>query len=173
MIRDKIDLNYTLKQMESILKINVNVKDIKDQVRLSRKFIEERIYESIPEDKTIYDLEGHDKVDAFLGSLIDCLKNFSLILCIEAYDLSFGETLKTINFLGSNELHLTNSFKVLSKRDLQKNRNVFFDDLLKAFSMTKTCTLRRIVCIMAVFEDIGMMDAVAILAHHIVIGVYA
>jgi len=170
MIRDKINIEYTLRQFESILKINTSVADLREQVKLSRKLIEESIYEVIPEGKTIYDLEGHDKADAFLGSLTECIKNFSLIVCIEAYDLNFSQTLKSVNYLGGSELQLTNSFKVLSKKDLQTKRTTFFEDILKAFSLIKTCELRRIVCIIAVLENIGMLDAAAVLAHHIVLG---
>ncbi|MBR1735594.1 MAG: hypothetical protein IJ736_01075 [Firmicutes bacterium] len=72
--------------------------------------------------------------------------------------------------MGGSELQLTNSFKVLSKKDLQPRRASFFEDILKAFSLIKTCELRRIVCIMAVLENIGMLDAVAVMAHHIVLG---
>lgn len=172
MLRDKVNMEYTLRQFEALLKINVNAADIKEQALLSKKFVEESIYEEIPLGKTIYSLEGHEKTDTFLGSVTECIKNFSLIICIEAYDLHFGQTLKTINYLGVTELELVNSFKVLSKCDLQQRRTSFFDDLLKAFSIIKVCELRRIVCILAVLEEIGMLDAAAILAHHIVMGAY-
>lgn len=169
-LRDKVNLDYTLRQFEAVLKVNPNVTNLNEQVILSRRAIEENIYESIPDGKTIYDLEGHEKTDMFLGSITECLKNFSLVVTLEAYDLNFGQTLKSLNYLGSSELSITNSFKILSKRELQSERVHFFSDLLKGFSAAGIGELRRIVCIMGIFENIGMMDAVAILAHHVVLG---
>lgn len=170
MLRDNVSLEYTLRQFESILKINPSTENIKEQIQLSKKAIEEKIYEVIPSEKSIYDLEGHEQTDIFLGSLMECLKNFSLIVTLEAYDLKFGQTLKSLNYLGSSELGLTNSFKILSKKDLQMEKIHFFDDLLKGFSATNVGELKRIICIMGVLENIGMMDAVGILAHHVVLG---
>lgn len=168
-IRETLNIDYILKQFENLFSIDPNTPDLKQQVMLSRSVIEQRIKTSIPENG-IYFLKGYDQVDILLGALADCLKNMALLVNIESYDSVFGQTLKDVNYLGTTETKLINSFKILSKKDLQVRRVEFFSDLLTAFSAIKVCTLRRIMCIIGVLENIGVLDGVAILANHIVIG---
>lgn len=170
MIRNMLSLEYTLNMFEEVLHINPTCPDIGQQVVISRHAIESDIYETIPEGKSIYALEGHDKVDDFLGSCVECLKNFALLVCLESFDLKFSQTLKSLNYIGASSIELLNTFRVLAKQDLQHNRYTFMKDIIQAFSSIKTGEVRRIVCIIAVLENIGMLDGVAVLAEHIVLG---
>ena len=170
MIRNMLSLEHSISMFEQILRINPNCSSIADQVVTSRHAIETEIYETIPEGKSIYALQGNDKVDEFLASCVECLKNFSLIVCLESYDLNFSQTLKSLNYLGASSVEILNTFRILAKQDLQVRRSSFMTDIIQAFSTVKTGELRRIVCILAVLENIGMMDGVAILAEHIVLG---
>lgn len=169
MIRDMVNLSHTLSMFENVLKINPNCQNIQDQVVISRKAIENEIYMNIPEGKTIYDISG-DRVDDFLGSVTECLKHFTLLTVLESWDLQFGQTLKAINYIGEGRMEVVNSFRLLVRKDLQYKRSQFFEELINAFSSIQSGELRRIVCIMAVFENIGMLDAMAIMAAHIVLG---
>lgn len=169
LIRDTLNIDYILRQFENLFNIDPNTPDLKQQIITSRAVLEQRIKIAIPEDG-IYFLRGYDQVDILLGALTDCLKNIALLVNIESYDSVFGQTLKDINYLGTTETKLINSFKILSKKDLQVRRIEFFNELLTAFSAIKVCSLRRMVCIIGVLENIGVLDGVAILANHIVIG---
>lgn len=170
MIRQTISMDHSLSQIEALLKINSNCPSIEEQVKLSRHAIETEIYETIPEGTSIYSLTGHNKVDDFLGSCIECLKNFALLVCIESYDLNFGQSLKSLNYLGAPAIEIMNSFRILAKQSLQSQKVQFMDDIIKAFSSVKPCELRRLVCVIAVLDNLGISDGVAILAEHIVLG---
>lgn len=170
MIRDMLSIEHTLSMFEQVLHINPTCADIAQQVVISRHAIESDIFEQIPEGKTIYSLEGHDKVDDFLGSCVECLKTFSLLVCLESFDLKFSQTLKSLNYIGASSIELLNTFRILAKQDLQHNRFAFMNDIIQAFSAIKTGEVRRVICIIAVLENIGMLDGVAILAEHIVLG---
>ena len=169
MIRDLISIEYILQQFETLLYINPGNDNIAEQIKVSRLNVENQLRISL-EDKTIYDMAGRDGVDMFLSNITECLKNLSLHTLICSYDQKYSQTIKDINYLGSEPTSLINCLKMLQFAQLQYRRTEFFADLIQAASSIQTCQVRRLICVLAVLENIGHLDGVSIIAGYLVLG---
>jgi hypothetical protein len=169
MIRDFISVDYILQQFETLLHINPGNNDIAEQVNVSRLSIESQLRISL-EDKTIYDMNGRDGVDMFLSNVTECLKNLALYTLICSYDQKYSQTIKDVNYLGSEPTNLINCLKILQFAQLQHRRTEFFADLIQSASSIQTCTVRRLICVLAVLENIGHLDGVSIISAYLVLG---
>jgi hypothetical protein len=169
MIRDFISIDYILQQLETLLHINPGNNDIAEQVKISRLNIESQLRISL-EDKTIYEMSGRDGVDMFLSNVTECLKNLSLYTLICSYDQKYSQTIKDVNYLGSEPTNLINCLKILQFAQLQHRRTEFLAELIQSVSSIQVCVVRRLFCVLAVMENIGHLDGVSIIACYLVLG---
>ena len=169
MIRDLVSIEYILQQFETLLQINPGNNDIAEQVKISRLSVESQLRISL-EGKSIYDMGGRDGVDMFLSNITECLKNLSLYTMICSYDQKYPQTIKDVNYLGSEPTNLLICLKILQFSPLQYRRTEFLADLIQSASSIQTCQVRRLICIMAVLENIGHLDGVSIISGYLVLG---
>lgn len=169
MIRDLVSIEYILQQFETLLQINPGSNDIAEQIKISRFNVESQLRISL-EGKTIYDMGGRDGVDMFLSNITECLKNLSLYTMICSYDKKYSQTIKDVNYLGSDEINLLNCLKILQYGPLQHRRTEFLANLIQSASSIQACQVRRLICILAVLENIGHLEGVSIIAGYLVLG---
>lgn len=173
MFRNDIHIEFTVRNLEHLLHINPNCESIKEQIMQSKTtLVQELGIPEIPKDG-IFVSRGTDKVDTFLSGILVCLKELSFIVSLETFDCKFNDTLKTVNYLGVDEISLINAFKILSKERLIQRKVEFIEELYKLFTPLSPNILRRLVCIIGVFDELQIYEGIAIIADHFILGALA
>lgn len=150
-----LSLDYAERDIHSILDRTIN--NIGDNLGLNLS------------DKSIYDLLGETKVGAdtlniFLQQIGENLKAVAFHITLLLYDRKYSFTLRDYNYLGFSEEHLLTALKYLQDSELYSSRDTFFDTLIRSSDKLAMCELKRWLCIMAVFEKLGICEGVALIA---------
>ncbi|WP_105614127.1 hypothetical protein [Vallitalea okinawensis] len=173
MIRENLCLTDILIGFENTLRIDYKDSNV-EKTKIATKRRLENLYQ-IHLVGDIYDLQAGDRLvgdqlSILLEQLTECMKSLALLLSITMFDKRFGQTLKDINFLGFEKDNLLSALQFLQDEILYESRESFFDNLVRSISAIQLCSLKRLLVIMVVLENLGIKEGVALIAQYLYLG---
>lgn len=173
MIREHLSLNDILIGFENSLKIEYKEKDI-DKIRVTTKqrlestfqvMIVSSIYETQASNRVV-----GDNLSILMSQLTENMKSLALLLSISMFDKRFGETLKNVNYLGFAKSELLTCLKYLQDEVLYDKRSSFFSTLVRGAGLIEMCSIKRLLVIMVILEDLGVKEGVSLIAQYLYTG---
>lgn len=173
MIKESLNLPDILLGLENALKIEYNEKDaekikFKSRQRLEAAF-QVRIVGSIYETQATNRLVG-DNLSLLLANVTENLKSLALLLSVAMFDRKLGMTVRDVNYLGFAKQDLQAALKYLQNEVLYESRTSFFPRLTQQVSYVEMSSIKRLLVIMIVMEDLGIKEGVSLISQYLYLG---
>ena len=151
MLRGSLSLSNILLGFTNTLRIDYNIRDVRELRDKSISQLENLLHVKITTD--LYTLQVENKIiskeiDMLLQQITEHLKSMSLLLCVSMYDKQYGNTLKDVKYLGYSREVLLTYLKYLQDEDLYKRRDEFFDAIIEGVNSVYTCSVKKLFIIM-------------------------
>lgn len=174
MIIENISFTQALTSVESVLKIEYSKEaKLADIIHDSIKRLEDTYGVTI--DKDIYRLQAEHELagnmlDKFLMEVTECLKQLALYNSLQIYNHGHGYTLADVNYLGLSRPNLLQELKYFMDKDLYSKREKIVNSLKQAVDNVPLNYVKRMFVALFLFEKLGIVEGVAILAQLLYMG---
>lgn len=174
MLRGSISVTDILLSFSNTLRIDYNIRDVRELVDKSISQLENILHTKITSD--LYTLQTENKyiskeIDMLLQQITENLKSMSLLTCISMYDKQYGSSnLKDVKYLGYSREVLMTYLKYLQDEELYKRRGEFFDAIIEGVNSIYNCPIKKLFIIMIILERLGIEEGVSIIANYIYLG---
>jgi hypothetical protein len=173
LIRESLNLADILIGLENALKIEYKEKDVERIKSAARQRLEAafqvRIVGSIYETQASNRLVG-DNLSILLASVMEGMKSLALLLSVTMFDRKLGMTVRDINYIGFAKENLQAALKFLQDEVLYETRDSFFPQIVQATGHVEMSTIKRLLVIMIVMEDLGIKEGVGLIAQYLYLG---
>lgn len=175
MFDNDISLNSILVSIEGTLKIEHTEEAKVDDVLLAAKQRLENTYSTVF-DKDVFTLQSEsqltsDNINILLKNVSQCLAQLSLFIELKLYHKNLGIALADVNYLGYSKEKLLVALRYLQDIDeYYKHHEVIIQPLHNTLNNISMCTIKRLFIILLMFDDLGIIEGVAIVANLLYIG---
>lgn len=174
MILDTLSLTQAITSIESVLKIEY-AKDskLKEITTDAVRRLEDTYGLSI--NKDIYTLQAENKLmtdvfDRFILEITECVKQFSMYVCLQTYNHSLTFTLSDVNYLGYERNQLMSMLKYLLDKELYPRRTEVVESMKMAIDNIPLNVVKRLFVAMLLLEQLGIVEGVAVIAQLLYMG---
>lgn len=173
MLRASISLSDILLSFDNTLRIDYNLKDVREIRAESVRQLENIFHIKI--DKSLYEIQAEGsfvskEIDSLLQQITENLKSMALLLSISTFDKQYGENLKEVKYLGYPRVTLMTTLKYLQDEKLYERRDQFFESLIDGVNTVYMGTVKKLFIVMIILEKLGISEGVSVIANYIYLG---
>jgi hypothetical protein len=174
MLKDMVDLNAVILSFETVLKIEYDEPNTKKVIDNSIKKLENSYGMRIA-GKSLYDLEVEnsnlaDTVHNLLHQILECTKTLSFLFQAGMFQHDIPVSLGMVKYLGLGKESLQTILRYFQNADeyyLAKNA---VSQLMMGLDGIDMSTMKRMFIIMLALDELGVREAVAIIAQYMYYG---
>lgn len=108
-------------------------------------------------------------LELFIQQIAEVLKSLSFLITLTCHDRQFPFHLRDYSFLGFEESNCLAALKVLQDVEMFTKRESFYNSFIRSVDRLNMCELKRWLCILAVFERLGIAEGVSCISQFLYI----
>lgn len=174
MLKDMVDLNATVLSFETVLKIEYEETETKRVIDNAIRKLE-NAYGMRIQGKTLYDLEAEnsnlaDTVHDLLHQILECTKTLSFQFQSGMFQHEIPVSLGMVKYLGLGKEALQTILRYFQNMDEYYLAERSVSQLILGLDGIDMSIVKRMFIIMLVLDELGVKEAVAILAQYMYYG---